>query len=174
MAKHKLKKIFLIDDDPTQNEMLKTFLLDKFNLDITTFSTAEDAINNMHQKPAFVILDYNLDRVKKEAMNGIEALQKIKSLDKDVFVIMLSGQDKIEVAVETMKYGAFDYVIKNPTGFLRVENILNNIYSNLHHKNMARVYRTATIVLSSAIILFIILSIILKKMGIATENLFWG
>lgn len=172
MAK-KFKKIFLVDDDPNHNEMLKTFLLDKFNLDVTTFSTAEDAINNIHQKPEFVILDFNLDRVKKGAMDGIEALKKIKEMNPDIFVIMLSGQDKIEVAVDTMKYGAFDYVVKNPTGFLRVENILNNIHKNLRDRYLAKAYKMSTIILAGAIISFILAAVILRKMGVATDDILW-
>jgi hypothetical protein len=86
---------------------------------------------------------------------------------------MLSGQDKIEVAVETMKHGAFDYVVKNPTGFIRVENSLNNLHKTLRDKYLIKAYRTSTYILLGIIVLIVITAIILKQTGIATDNIGW-
>jgi two-component system OmpR family response regulator len=57
----------------------------------------------------------------------VDVLKKIKELSPTTEVIMLSGQDKIEVAVDSMKYGAYDYVIKGETAFTRIENVFNKI-----------------------------------------------
>jgi DNA-binding NtrC family response regulator len=58
-----------------------------------------------------IILDYHLDGIDKNAMNGIETLDKIKEYDSDIPVVMLSSQDKIDVAISCM-HKAFDYVVK--------------------------------------------------------------
>ena len=68
---------------------------------------------------------------------------------------MLSGQDKIEVAVESMKYGAYDYVLKGETAFSRIENIMNNI-SELHkYKSINNAYKRTIVYLSIGLSIFI-------------------
>jgi len=54
----------------------------------------------------------------------VDVLQDIKQLKPNSQVIMLSGQDKLEVALDSMKYGAYDYVIKGENSVLQMENIL--------------------------------------------------
>ena len=119
--------VFLIDDEPIQNEMLKDFLADRFLSHIKTFDNGEEAMKEMHLGPEVIVLDYHLNAHDKSAKNGVEVLKMIKDNYPKVEVIMLSGQDKIEVAVESMKYGAYDYVLKGETAFSRIENIMNNI-----------------------------------------------
>jgi two-component system OmpR family response regulator len=168
-----IKKIFLVDDDPTHTEMLKAFLSEKFNLEIITFSTGEEALKNIELKPSFMILDYNLDRFDNNAVDGVEVLKRFKEADPSINILMLSGQDKIDVAVDSMKYGAFDYVVKNPTGFLRVENAINNINNAVRDKEQLKTYKISTYILIAFIIAVFSLAIILKQLGIATDNLFW-
>lgn len=168
-----LKKIFLVDDDQNNNEMLKMHLNSKFNLEILTFSTGEDCLRNIDLNPDYVILDYNLNSVKTEAANGIDILKKIKELKPDVFVLFLSGQDKIEVAVDTIKYGAYDYVVKNQSSFLRIENCLVNIHKNIRLQFLARAYRFATFLLGGILLAIIIMAILFKIFGISAINPGW-
>jgi CheY-like chemotaxis protein len=63
------------------------------------------------KKPDVIILDYHLDGIDKNAMNGIETLDKIKEYDSDIPVVMLSSQE-IDVAISCMHHKAFDYVVK--------------------------------------------------------------
>jgi DNA-binding NtrC family response regulator len=117
-----------------------------------------------------IVLDYQLNGEKKGAQNGLEILKKIKSANPAVEVVMLSGQDKIDVAVELMKHGAFDYVIKNPTAFVRTQNAILNIFKSLKlHENL-KAYKFATIILSSVIVLIIIAAILLVVFRIAGVN----
>ena len=64
----------------------------------------------------------------KNAMNGMETLDKIKDYNPDIPVIMLSGQDKIDVAINCMHHRAFDYVVKSETAFLRLQKIITSIF----------------------------------------------
>ena len=119
--------IFLVDDEPIQNEMLKDYIAEHFDFEIKTYDNGEEAIANMHLNPEVIVLDFHLNAHLANAKNGVEVLKSIKELKPDVHVIMLSGQDKLEVAVDSMKYGAYDYIIKGETAFSRIENVINNI-----------------------------------------------
>ena len=67
MAAEKHRYIFLVDDEPIQNEMLKDYLSERFVYDIRTFDNGEEAMNNMHLSPEIVVLDYHLNAHKPEA-----------------------------------------------------------------------------------------------------------
>lgn len=119
--------IFLVDDEPIQNEMLKDHISSIFQFKIKTYESGEDAIRDLGLGPTIAVLDYHLNSHLPNAQNGVEVLKKIKELSPNTEVIMLSGQDKIEVAIDSMKYGAYDYVIKGETAFSRIQNILDNL-----------------------------------------------
>ena len=68
-------------------------------------------------------------------MNGLETLTKIKEFDANIPVIMLSCQDKIEVAVSCMRHKAFDYVVKSETAFIRLKKLISRIFK---FKNMEK------------------------------------
>ena len=147
--------VFLVDDEPIQNEMLKDYLNERFMYEIKTFDNGEEMLQNMHLRPEIVVLDYHLSSQKQDAKNGVEVLRVMKDKYPEVQVIMLSGQDKIDVAIDSMKYGAYDYVVKGETAFSRTENILNNV-SELHKvKTINKAYRTTITLLSIAIGLII-------------------
>jgi two-component system, OmpR family, response regulator len=61
-------------------------------------------------------------------MNGIETLDKIKAFNPDIPVLMLSSQDKIEVAINCMHHRAFDYIVKSETAFLRLRKVISSIF----------------------------------------------
>lgn len=164
----------LIDDDQQHNEMLTDYLKQRYTMEIHSFTSGEEALQKLDElKPTYIILDYYLDRVKKDAKDGITILKNIRERFPDTHVVMLSGQDKIEVAVDSMKFGAYDYVVKNPSGFVRVENVMKNIRENLRLKFMMRAYRFATIFLVSAIVLILLIAIILRALGISTDDIGW-
>lgn len=165
MATEQKRTVFLVDDEPIQNEMLKDYLSERFVYDLKTFENGEDALAQMHQSPEIVVLDYHLNSHKSDAKNGVEVLKAIKDKHPDVQVIMLSGQDKLEIAVDSMKYGAYDYVVKGETAFSRMENIFNNV-SELHKsKTVNRAYKKTIIFLSLVIGLIVLLSVYLYFTG---------
>ena len=98
------------------------------DFDIETFATGELCIENLSHNPDVIILDYHLDGIDKNAMNGIETLDKIKAFNPDIPVVMLSSQDKIDVAVNCMHHKAFDYVVKSETAFMRLQKIITTIF----------------------------------------------
>lgn len=123
-------KLFLVDDDAVFLKMLKIDFEINTDYDIETFPTGELCLKNINQKPNLIILDYHLDGIEKNAMNGIETLIKIKEKNSSIPVVMLSSQDKIEVAVDCMRHKAADYVVKSETAFFRLQKTIADIFSN--------------------------------------------
>ena len=117
-------KLFLVDDDADFLKLLKIQLLKQHDIIIETFSTGELCIENLSSHPDIIIVDYNLDSVEKNAMNGIETLDKIKAVNADIPVVMLSAQDEIDIAIQCMSHKAFDYVVKSATDFLRLKKVI--------------------------------------------------
>jgi two-component system OmpR family response regulator len=121
-------KLFLVDDDALFLKSLEIEFLQSADFEIETFATGELCIANLSHSPDVIILDYLLDGIDKNAMNGIETLDKIKAFNPDIPVVMLSMQDKIEVAINCMHHRAFDYVVKSETAYVRLQKIITTIF----------------------------------------------
>jgi two-component system, OmpR family, response regulator len=121
-------KLFLVDDDALFLKSLEIEFLQNADFDIETYATGELCIENLSHNPDVLILDYLLDGIDRNAMNGIETLDKIKAFNPDIPVVMLSAQDKIDVAINCMHHRAFDYVVKSETAFMRLQKIITTIF----------------------------------------------
>ena len=121
-------KLFLVDDDAVFLKSLEIKFLQQADFAIETFATGELCMENLSHNPDVIILDYLLNGIDKNAMNGIETLDKIKSFNPDIPVLMLSSQDKIEVAINCMHHKAFDYVVKSETAFMNLQKIITTIF----------------------------------------------
>jgi two-component system OmpR family response regulator len=122
-------KLFLVDDDALFLKSLEIEFLHSADFVIETFATGELCVENLSHHPNIIILDYYLDSIDKNAMNGIVTLDKIKSINPDIPVVMLSSQDKIDVAIDCMHHKAYDYVVKSETAFMRLRKIITDISS---------------------------------------------
>lgn len=126
-TKNKIK-LFLVDDDALFLKSLEIEFLESADFDIHTFATGELCIENLKHSPDVIILDYHLNGINKEAMNGINTLDRIKNYSPDISVIMLSSQDKIDIAISCMHHRASDYVVKSETAFLRLKEIITKLF----------------------------------------------
>ena len=124
-----------------------------------SFYSGEEVINNLYRNPDIIIQDFLLD----DGMNGIDVLKKAKELGNEVEFIFLSGQDNIDIAINTMKYGAYDYIVKDQMALKKMVNKINKIQSvnklvksNKRYKNGAVVFFSvlAVIVLIVLLIVF--------------------
>jgi DNA-binding NtrC family response regulator len=154
--------IFIVDDDPKQSSMLKDFLSSS-ELNIQTFNSGEECLKNLDSDPEIIFLDYHFDLLGPDAMNGIDILQKIKERKPEIEVVMLSSQDKIEVAMNTMKYGAFDYIIKGETAFHRSENAITNIKSRIGLTSRVKSYKRIAWSFGLALVIWVIVSVIIMN-----------
>jgi two-component system OmpR family response regulator len=123
-------RLFLVDDDAVFLKSLEIEFLQSADFVIETFPSGELCIENLSHTPDVIILDYHLDGINPGAMNGIDTLDKIKTSHPDIPVVMLSSQDKIDVAINCMHHRAFDYVVKSETAFMRLQKIITTILSN--------------------------------------------
>lgn len=128
-------KLFLVDDDALFLKSLEIEFIQHTDFIVETYSTGELCLANLSKKPDVIILDYHLDGIDPTAMNGIETLDKIKEYNPDIPVVMLSSQDKIDVAISCMHHKAFDYVVKSETAFLRLQK---NITAFFHFERIEK------------------------------------
>lgn len=115
-------KFFIVDDDIFCANLYEQYLKNSNYNDITFFNNGNDCLNNLHQNPDIILLDHNM-----EDLTGFEVLKKIKRYNPNIYVVMVSGQENIATAVDALKYGAFDYVIKNENVCDKLTQIINNI-----------------------------------------------
>jgi DNA-binding NtrC family response regulator len=104
-----MKPLILLVDDEAPFVETMTKRLTKRDLNVITAFSGEEALErlNNHRNTDVVILD-----VKMPGMNGIETLSKIRNKFPLTEVIMLTGHATVESAIEGMKLGAFDYLMK--------------------------------------------------------------
>jgi DNA-binding NtrC family response regulator len=115
-------KVFIVEDNELYARVLKKQLTDD-NLQVKVFHNGTDFINALDEKPDVVTLDYTLPD-----MSGKEVLLKIQKEHPESHVIVISAQDNIDTAIELMKIGAYDYIMKAPDTREKLSNVIKNIY----------------------------------------------
>ena len=123
-------RLFLVDDDALFLKSLEIDFLSQSDFEIETFATGELCIANLSNNPDVVILDFHLNGIDRNAINGLDTLLAIKEHNDEIPVIMLSSQDKIDIAVKCMHHNAFDYVVKSETAFVRLQKNISTIFSD--------------------------------------------
>lgn len=112
-------KIFILDDDVWYGSMLHHYLSLNPDYEVHRFDNTQTFLQNLHQKPDVVTLDYSLPDI-----TGSEVLTKIKESHPDIQVIVISGQEDISTAINLLKNGAFDYIVKDDETKERIWNSL--------------------------------------------------
>ena len=117
-------KIFVVDDDLFCLNMYQHYLETLGHDDVHLFQNGTDCLNQLTQDPAIIFLDHNMD-----TLNGFEVLKKIKRFNPNTNVVMVSGQEDLEPALNALKFGAFDYIIKGEQVKDRMQNVIERIVS---------------------------------------------
>ena len=115
-------KIYIVEDNPLYSAVLEQNLLSSGFTDVELFDDGEACLNQLSNQPEVILLDYQLGTDK---MNGIEIFKEIKRKSQETKVVLLSNQDEVRVAVESLRLGAFDYIIK---GKYAMDNLLNALH----------------------------------------------
>ena len=101
-------QVLVVDDDLAMCGFLRTFLGAR-NYNALTMTNADEAVRRFHaERPAAVLLDV----VMPGSMDGLAALAAFKKIDKDVPIIVISGQGRTSVVVQAMRLGATDFLCK--------------------------------------------------------------
>ena len=101
-------KIFIVDDDPWYSQILEYHLSLNPDYEVTCFASGQECLKNLHLNPQLITVDYSMDD-----MTGNELLEKIRNWNSQIPVVVISGQEEISVALELLKKGAYDYLIKD-------------------------------------------------------------
>ncbi|PBQ32830.1 response regulator [Sphingobacteriaceae bacterium] len=118
--KNKSKLIFVVEDNTLYAKSLEVFLKTKFeNIEVKLFPVGELALDNLHMKPDYIVVDYFLNGQYDDAEDGFSILIDIKTKDPKAKVILLSAQQDIKIALAVKDSGSM-YVVKDDDAF---ENI---------------------------------------------------
>lgn len=122
--------IYIVEDNEWFNKLLVHNLSLNADYQVKGFYTAKEFLKHIDDAPDVVTLDYGLPD-----MDGGEVLSKIKAHNPNIEVLVISAQDNIETAVELLKHGASDYIVKEKDIRERLLRIINNIHKNFYLKN---------------------------------------
>ncbi len=122
-----VRKIFVVDDDEMLSMALEDYIARKTQHEVFLFNTGEECLEHLVEQPDIIILDYNLNSVKKDAADGLIILEAIKKADDHVKVVMLSSQEASWIIVQTKKMGAEQYVVKDEFAFEKIVSICDTI-----------------------------------------------
>ena len=125
------KLIFVVDDDPFITTLVvKRFINEGFRTE--GFDFGEDCLKAMKKKPDLIILDYYFKKPGVTVMNGMEVFDKIKEINPEIPVIMLSSQEKGEIVLELARKGIDGYVIKDNH---LIDNLLSTVKDLFEREN---------------------------------------
>ncbi len=119
-------KIFVVEDDEWYNKLLTHNLTLNPDYEVISFFSGKECLNRLNDKPDVITLDYRLPD-----MDGSDVLKKIKAENPNIQVIVISEQQDIDVAVDLLKLGAYDYILKTNDIKQRLLNTVNNIRQNV-------------------------------------------
>lgn len=122
-------KIFIVEDNKLYAQILKKQLVnDQFQVKV--FYNGRDCITHLQEKPDVITLDYTLPD-----MTGHDVLKEIQKESPSTNVIVISAQENITTAIDLMKNGAYDYIMKAPDTREKLSNVIRNIYKSDQLKN---------------------------------------
>ncbi len=101
-------RIFLVDDDPFFGEMLKYHLQLNPDYEVFLYSSGKECLSELYRNPDIICIDFGLPDIQ-----GDDLFKQIKTLYPDLPIIVISGQENISVAIDFLKQGAKDYIVKN-------------------------------------------------------------
>jgi two-component system, NtrC family, response regulator AtoC len=122
-------KIFIVEDDEWFGQLLEYTLKLNPDYEVTLFSNAKDCLAKLNEKPHLITVDYRLPD-----LDGTSLIKEIKKYDSDIEVLAISGQEDIETAVELLKAGAYDYIVKSKDIRDRLMTTVSNVLKSIDLK----------------------------------------
>jgi DNA-binding NtrC family response regulator len=115
-------KIFLVDDDHFCRQLMEHAIRGLGFENIHTFDNGASCLDALIEEPDIIFLDQMMGSV-----SGTDALKAVKRFNPDIYVVLVSGQQQVQVAVDSLKFGAFDYVVKDEHLTDRLATVLAKI-----------------------------------------------
>lgn len=148
--------IFVVEDDVLYLNLINKELEKMGYTHVKSFNTGKEAIQGLDSKPDVALLDYFLEK----DFTGMDILKKIRQRFPDTQVIFLTASDDVNIAVDTMRNGAYDYIVKGDTAFIRIRHLLKKISEENERKAKSRSIIRFQIIVIFAIILISLLGIL--------------
>ena len=113
-----MPRVLIVDDEPEAFELLTEFVTSK-GYDVITASNGEEALRKVREdRPRLILLDVNMPK-----MDGLEVLRRLREIDREVGIIMVTAVHEEETGRQALTLGAFDYITK-PLDFPYLERSL--------------------------------------------------
>ena len=159
MRNPKYPLIFVVEDNSVYNKLIVNHLRTHKRIQTESFLSSEECLKSIHLKPDIIIQDYLLD-----GMNGLDMLLLTKKKYPSIDFIFLSGQDSIEIAINCMKFGAYDYIVKDQYALIKLSDRINKVLARREliksNKRFKRGITIFFIALAIIILIFVCLSIL--------------
>ncbi|WP_448518446.1 response regulator [Rhodoflexus sp.] len=126
-------KLFVIEDNRTESMLLQLALSEIKNLDVKTFTTAEQLLAHLSEQPDIVLVDLILPD-----MDGIELIRRIQSASPDSRIVVVSAQRDMDVLAEVQALGVFNYLVKSEMCLTYLHRVISELLILIRH------YRTQT------------------------------
>lgn len=157
MQKTKNPLIFIIEDSVVYKDLIVGYLQSKKYTNLKIYQKGEECMKDLHLKPDLIVLDY-----LSAGMTGLELMAKIKKDHPDIDFIFLSGQNDLEIAVQIMKIGATDYIIKNENAPQRLIKSIEGLAQAAKHDKQTKGFRIGVVGFFVLLFLFIMIIIFMS------------
>ena len=117
-------KVFLVDNDLITLNKYRQGLENIGYKDIHLFLNGVICINNLHLKPFIIFLNHPIDE-----SSGFDVLKKIRQQYPNIYVVIMSNQENVNLAVDVLRNGAFDYIVKGDNEISKMSQVIERIFS---------------------------------------------
>ena len=145
--------IYIIERDELYAQTLEQHLREHFKATVKKYPSLADAEADLKEDPEIILLDYD--------QYPPDAISKIIDRHKSTNVIWMVKEDKIQPALDMMKYGAYDYFVKGENGYIRAQNLITNVRLMHKYHSQARTRRYIIWFMMALFILIIIFSLLM-------------
>ena len=114
--------IFIVEDDYFYASTLECFLNSLGFTNIEHYDNGNECIKNSYKMPQLVLLDYNLEDFK-----GVDIMLELISFDSNTPIVFVSAQESVQLAIDTLKYGSYDYIQKDEFTLKKLRIVINRI-----------------------------------------------
>jgi DNA-binding NtrC family response regulator len=145
--------IFVVIESPIYNNLVVGFLKSRRYKNLMSFASGKECLEHLNLNPDIFVCSYSMDD-----MNGLELMKKVKTDLPETDFFFLSGQNDVEVAVNIIKHGAADYIVKNDRALTKLAKSIDFALNTTKSIKVKKGFKIG--VIGFVIILFIIIMII--------------
>lgn len=154
MQQTKNPLIFFIEDSMVYKDLIVGYLNSHKFTNLKIYNNGDECLKDIEEKPDLIILDY-----VSTGMNGLEFMLKVEKEHPEIDFIFLSGQNDVEVAVQIMKLGAADYIVKNEFAPRNILKSVKSIVTVTKREKQAKGFRIG--VVGFFVLLFLVIMVII-------------